>query len=48
MPSLDPTSTLVGLSPVDPSEVESFLGLKMLSLEDGLSQMIYQYQYPDA
>ena len=48
VPSLDPTSSLVGLSPVDPSEVESFLGLKMLSLEEGLSQMIYQYKYPDA
>lgn len=34
----------VGLPPVDPSEVESFMGRKMLGIRDGLSRMIYQYQ----
>ena len=42
-PSITALSSL-GLSPVDPSEVESFMGRKMLSLRDGLSRMIYDYQ----
>lgn len=43
----DPSGTgslSAGLSPVDPSEAESFMGRKMLGLRDGLSRMIYGYQ----